>query len=532
MVIRTRHGVTHSEDADRAPEGRDLPDSRVCERARLSRDPRFDGLFVIALTTSGIYCRPVCPIRREPRREDLRYYATPAAAEAEGFRACGRCRPELAPGGSWSRGDETVARALRLIEEGFLAERPLSALAERVGVGERHLRRLFVQRLGATPPSLHRAHRLHFARKLLTETSLPIIEVALEAGYGSLRRFNACFLDVYQMAPREVRRSRRPTRARDEVIELRLSYRPPYCFAVLLDFLRRRALPGLELVDEDSYARALGPSEAPGWLRVSAWPGGEHALRLEVHCPRPSRLQGLVTSVRRMFDMDAEPGTIASALAEDAFLRPLVERAPGLRLPGGWDGFEVAVRCVLAEGSTAAEELASTMRLLERHGHAVELPSTPNLRRLFPGPADLVDPDLTQVGLEPDRAATVRAIARAMLDGRLDLRPDRTLEDFVGRWSALPGISTRTAHAIALSALGHPDAFPVGPAFPGSPAARAGATPTRPRGLSERNERWRPWRAYALLHLAASSPAARPLDRRRGLVPAPVSRPCGRGLSS
>jgi AraC family transcriptional regulator of adaptative response / DNA-3-methyladenine glycosylase II len=505
MLVRTRHGVTRAEDTDPGPESRALPDPRVCERARLSRDPRFDGLFVIALTTSGIYCRPVCPIRRGPRREHLRYYPTPAAAEAEGFRACGRCRPELPPGGSWSRGDETVARALQLIEEGFLAERPLSALAEHVGVGERHLRRMFIQRLGATPPSLHQAQRLGFAKQLLTETSLPIIEVALEAGFGSVRRFNACFRDAYRMAPRDVRRSRRPARVRDEVLELHLGYRPPYCFAAQLDFLRRRALPDLELVDECNYARVFGPRDAPGWLRLSAWPGGGHALRLEVHCPRPTRLQALVTRVRRMFDLEADPGTIASGLAEDPSLRPLVERAPGLRLPGGWDGFEVAVRCVLAEGSTAAEARASTIHLLERHGQAVELPSAPGLSRLFPGPGALADADLTGLGLVPDLAATVRAIARALLEGRLDFRADRTLEDFVARWSALPGVGARTAHAIALSALGHPDAFPTGRTFLRRGARGDRFPRLRARALAERHERWRPWRAYAVMHLLAST---------------------------
>jgi AraC family transcriptional regulator of adaptative response / DNA-3-methyladenine glycosylase II len=477
-----------------------VPDPRVCEQARLSRDPRFDGLFFTAVTSTGIYCRPVCPVR-SPKREHVRYYPSAAAAEADGFRPCLRCRPELAPGESWSRGDATVARALRLIEEGFLGEKPLAALAERVGVGERHLRRLFVERVGATPPSVHRTRRLLFAKQLLTETSLPIIEVALEAGFGSLRRFNASFRQAYRLTPRDVRRRRRPTRARDEVLELRLGYRPPNDFPALLDFLRPRALPGLEVVDERSYARAFGPPDAPGWLRVSPWPGDEHALRLELCCRSSTRIQALVTRVRRMFDLDAEPRTIASALAADPSLRPLVDRAPGLRLPGGWDGFEIAVRAVLGQQVSVAAACTLAARVTERHGHRLETPPAPGLERLFPTPEGLAEADLSGLGLTERRAETVRGVARALLDGRVDLRPERTLDDHVARWSALAGIGPWTAHYLALRALGQADAFPAADLVLRRVAAGAGSPPLSAGALAERAERWRPWRAYAVIHL-------------------------------
>src|SRR5690606_12881762 len=239
---------------------------------RLSRDPRFDGLFFTAVSSTGIYCRPVCPAPA-PRAANVSYYPSAAAAEAAGFRPCLRCRPEPSPeSGSWRRGDEVVARALKLIDQGALAGQPLAELAERVHVGERQLRRLFVQRLGAPPIAVHGTRRLLFAKQLLTETALPVTGVAMAAGFGSLRRFNTCFRDAYGMAPRDLRR--RPGAGDGDVLSLRLNYRPPYDFAAMLDFLRGRALPGVEVVDAASYRRVIGNADAPGWLRVSAWPRG------------------------------------------------------------------------------------------------------------------------------------------------------------------------------------------------------------------------------------------------------------------
>ncbi|MBU6471962.1 MAG: helix-turn-helix domain-containing protein, partial [Alphaproteobacteria bacterium] len=322
-----------------------LPDQRVCEQARLSRDARFDGLFFTAVTSTGIYCRPVCPAPA-PKAANVRYYANAAAAEAAGFRPCLRCRPELAPGNAlWKRGEHAVARALKLIDDGVLAEQSMDALATRVGVGSRQLRRLFVEHVGAPPIDVHTTRRLLFAKQLLTETTLPVTEVALASGFGSLRRFNAAFAQANRMPPRELRRQ--PRAATGEALVLRLGYRPPYAFEALLGFLRARALPGVELVDEHAYQRVFGTAEAAGWLRLSAWPGGEHALKLELHGASPAQLLPLVTRLRRMFDLDADPQAIAATLGASAVLKPLLRKRPGLRLPGGWDGFEIAVRAVL-----------------------------------------------------------------------------------------------------------------------------------------------------------------------------------------
>ncbi|RRN55980.1 DNA-3-methyladenine glycosylase 2 family protein [Pseudoxanthomonas sp. SGNA-20] len=493
-----------------------LPDPRVCERARLSRDPRFDGLFFTAVRSTGIYCRPVCPAP-PPLPANVDYYPSAAAAEAAGFRPCLRCRPELAPeDGAWRRGDALVARALALIEQGFLAEHPVAALAERLAVGERQLRRLFVQRLGAAPLGVHVTRRLLFAKQLLTETTLPVTEVALAAGFGSLRRFNAAFQEAYRMAPRELRRSlqQRPALAADRSLVLRLGYRPPYDFAAILDFLRDRALPGVERVDGQSYARVVGDASAPAWLRVSHWPSARarpvHALRLELHGVAPARLADTVQRVRRMFDLDADPNAIAAVLGADPRLRPLLRQRPGLRLPSGWDGLEIAARAVIGQQVSVAAARTLAARLVQRHGAQVALDAAPGLDRLFPDAATLAAADLDGLGLTGARIASLRAIARAVLEGKVGFGPEQTLEEFVEAWCALPGIGPWTAQYLALRALGHPDAFPAEDLVL-QKAASGDGTRLSTRQLRERAQAWRPWRAYAVIHLwrEAALPASR-----------------------
>ncbi len=503
-----------------APGPSALPPPHVCEQARLSRDARFDGLFFTAVTSTRIYCRPVCPAPT-PKPANITYYGTAAAAEAAGFRPCLRCRPELSPSdGAWRRGDAAVARALKLIDQGTLAGQPLSALAERVHLGERQLRRLFVERLGASPIGVHGTRRLLFAKQLLTDTRLPITEVALAAGFGSLRRFNATFKQAYRMAPRDLRRRPAATSAQPhESLALRLGYRPPYDFESMLAFLGGRALPGVESVDADSYARAIPGDSAhatPGWLRVSAWPDGEHALKLELHAPLAIRLLDIVTRLRRMFDLDADPRAIGAALSTDPRLRPLLRKRPGLRLPSGWDGFEIAVRAILGQQVSVAAGRTFAARIAQRFGTPLPAEHAAHgLTHLFPTPAALADADLAAIGLTRARADTVRTISRALLDGDADFRVERTLEDFIARWTALPGIGPWTAHYIALRALGHPDAFPADDlvlqkAVPGD-GTRIGA-----KALAARAEAWRPWRGYATLQLWRDAMAATPGKEAKG----------------
>lgn len=480
-----------------------LPAPAVCEQARLSRDARFDGLFFTAVTSTGIYCRPVCPAR-PPRRENVDYYASAAAAEGAGFRPCLRCRPELSPGeGAWRRGDDVVARALKLIDQGVLGDGPLADLAERLHVGERQLRRLFVDRLGAPPVGVHGTRRLLFAKQLLTETALPITQVAQAAGFGSLRRFNATFRDAYRMAPRDLRK--REPAADTEHLSLRLNYRPPYDFEAMLAFLRGRALPGIEHVDAVQYTRVIGHREAPGWLRVSAWPTQDgmvqHALRLDVHGCTPGQLLDVVNRVRRMFDLDADPQVIAQSLSMDPRLAALVQASPGLRLPSGWDGFEIAMRAIIGQQVSVAAARTVTARVSQRFGD----PLPPGLSQLgfahlFPGPGQLVEADLADIGLTRARAQTIRTVCAALLEGRVDFRVDRTLDDFVQRWVALPGIGPWTAQYIAMRALGHPDAFPAEDLVLQRALPNDGSRLTA-KALLAHAEHWRPWRAYAVIQL-------------------------------
>lgn len=489
-----------------------LPDHRTCEQARLSRDARFDGLFFTAVSSTGIYCRPVCPAP-PAKAGNVSYYAAAAAAEAAGFRPCLRCRPELAPGaGTWRRGDELLARALKLIESGLLAEQPLSALAGRLAVGERQLRRLFAQRLGTSPIGVHGTGRLLFAKQLLTETGLPITEVALAAGFGSLRRFNTVFKDSYRMAPRQLRKAE-PRQSAGDTLVLRLGYRPPYDFGAMLDFLRGRALPGVEHVDATSYARVVGPAASPGWLRVSAWPGGEHALRLQLRNIAASGLLAVVQRLRRMFDLDADPRAIADALNDDPRLRPLLGKRPGLRIPSGWDGFEIAIRAVIGQQVSVAAARTLSARLARAFGEPLAGPLHSDLHtHLFPTPQALAEADLAAIGLTRARAATLRTVARAVLEGRVDFDPGTALDTFVERWTALPGIGPWTAHYLALRGLGHPDAFPAEDLVLQRALANDG-TRLRAGQLRQHAQAWRPWRGYAVLHLwkdampAASSPS-------------------------
>ena len=433
-----------------------VPDEKTCEQARRSRDARFDGLFFTAVLSTRIYCRPVCPA---PMAKRVEYFASAAACEAAGYRPCLRCRPELSPAdGAWRRGDAVVARALKLIDQGVLDEAPLAELARRVDIGERQLRRLFVDRLGVAPIGVHGTRRLLFAKQLLTETAMPITQVALAAGFGSVRRFNTVFRDAYRMAPRDLRG--RPVAMPGQTLVLRLNYRPPYDFAAMLDFLRGRALPGVERVDADSYARVIAPLQgdgAPGWLRVQAWPQApgrapEHALRLELQGAPPARMLDIVNRVRRMFDLDADPRAIGDALGGDARLRALVRLRPGLRVPSGWDGFEIAVRAIIGQQISVAGARTLATRLSQRFGQPLASPLAPGLDHLFPTPQALADADLASIGLTRARANTVRTVARALLDGRVDFRAERTLDGFTERWIALPGIGPWTAHYIALRA--------------------------------------------------------------------------------
>ncbi len=476
-----------------------LPDgltSSICEQARLSRDARFDGLFFTAVTSTGIYCRPLCPAP-VPKPTHVIYFSTAAAAATAGFRPCLRCRPEQAPGApAWRGTGSRVEQALRLIDAGFLDTASVLALARRIGIGERQLRRLFSERLGTTPAEVAATRRLLFAKKLLDETTLPITDIALASGYASVRRFNATFRTRYGMAPRQLRRSR-SVPPRDGTHCLHLAYRPPYDFAGLLAFFAHRAIPGIEGVEAQSYRRLFVFDHQPGWLSVRALPH-RPVLELQVQHPRPAALLTITTRVRRMFDLDADISVIEAGLAKSPLLQPLLQRFPGIRVAGCWNGFEIAVRAVLGQQVSVVAARTLAMRLLERYGTPLQVsPAIPaGLHTLFPTPANLADADLTRLGITRKRAATIRTLAAAIASGQLNFHPEQTLHDFVTQWMELPGIGAWTAHYIAMRTLGQPDAFPAADLVLRKTVGNAGNVPSS-RALETLSQDWRPWRAYA-----------------------------------
>jgi AraC family transcriptional regulator of adaptative response / DNA-3-methyladenine glycosylase II len=378
-----------------------------------------------------------------------------------------------------------------------LDETSLPELARRVGVGERHLRRLFADELGTSPLEVAATRRLLFAKKLLTETALPITAIAPAAGYASLRRFNAAFLETYGKAPRDIRRSLAGSATTDE-LALRLPFRPPYDFAHLLWFLEKRVIPGVEIVDGTSYRRSFVAAGSPGWLSVSPI-DGESALALRVHHAKPSALGEIVARVRRMFDVDADPLAINAPLRRDALLKPLVKRWPGQRLPNAWDGFELAVRAILGQQVSVAAARTLAARIAAKHGTPYAEGAAVGLGALFPEPEALADAPLEAIGIMRARADAIRTLARAVVDGRVHFRTEQTLAAFEDSLVALPGIGPWTAHYVAMRALGQPDAFPAADLILRRAAGRGETLSTR--ATEAMSEAWRPWRAYAVMLL-------------------------------
>ena len=467
-------------------------DDDVCYRAMESRDRRFEGAFVIGVRTTGIYCRPGCPARM-PLRGNVRFYAEPAAAQAAGLRPCLRCRPDASPGTpAWIGTPATVTRALRLIDQGALVSDSVGALADRLGVGERHLRRLFDAHLGASPTAVAVTRRAHFAKKLLEETSMTVTDVAYASGFRSLRRFHDAVRAAFAKPPRELRRA--PSGSAGTSQTLTLAYRPPLGLAELLAFLRARAIPGVERVDDVSYARTI----AGGTLEVRD-DAARSRLCVTVRADRSTDLYGVAARVRSLFDLDADPAAIMLHLARDPALARHLR--PGLRVPGAWDGFELAVRAVLVQQVSVAGATTLAGRLVARFGERVA--STAELTHLFPTPAVIAEADVAAIGLPRARASAIKALARAVASGAIDLRGGRELEATLAALVALPGFGPWTASYVAMRAARDPDAFPGGDLGLRKALARGGELPSV-RELALRAEPWRPWRAYAAMALWTS----------------------------
>ncbi len=468
------------------------PEVRVFDRARMSRDARFDGKFFIAVTSTGIYCRSICPARTS-KRSNIHYYPTAAAAAAAGFRPCLRCRPEAAPGTpAWLGTSAVVRRALRLIDDGALDRDSVEQMAARLGIGARHLHRLFVQHVGAPPIEVAQTRRLHFAKRLLDETDLSITEIALAAGFGSLRRFNSSFHATYGRPPRELRRQRRPGSAENDVV-LKLAFRPPYDWEQVRDFLAARAVPGVEQVDDLGYARIV-PAGGAGVVICVRPLAEEPALELRVRGADPGALFQIVATARRVFDLAADPSCIAASLGADDRLAPLLERRPGLRIPGVWEPFECAVRAIVGQQVSVAAARTLLARLVRLCGRRI---SDAGLTHLFPTASQVARADLSGIGLTRARRESLRALARAVAEGRVTF--DGSSDDVTAALQRLPGVGDWTAQYVALRALNEPDAFPAADLV--LRRVTGNGRPLSTKVLQQQAEDWRPWRGYAAMHL-------------------------------
>jgi AraC family transcriptional regulator of adaptative response / DNA-3-methyladenine glycosylase II len=467
---------------------------QTCSEARQTRDARFDGHIFIAVVTSHIYCRPICP-SGAAKEENVRYFATAAAAAEAGFRPCLRCRPECSPGiPIWVGTSAIVARALRMIDEGPLDDQYVEAVAGRLGMGERQLHRLFLEHFGAASTQVLQTRRLHFAKRLLDETSLSMERIAHAAGFGNAARFTTKIRVTYGCPPSHIRKLAHHSEVRPEnEYVFALSYRSPFEWDRMLRFLSLRAIPGVELVEESRYRRTISLGGLTGSIEASL-STGESAVSLRIRFPDPRWLFPIVERVRNMFDLNADPLDIAGHLGADPLLRKHVATAPGLRVPGCWDGFELAIRAILGQQVTVKGASTLAGRLVREFGTAVD--SCGGLTHLFPTAAVLAQADLARIGLPAVRAETIRGLASAVCDGRIVFTGIVDIADFLLQIRKLAGIGDWTAQYVAMRAIGDPDAFPSGDL-----GLLRAAGMRRPRELEERSQAWRPWRAYAAMHL-------------------------------
>ncbi|MBT8101840.1 MAG: helix-turn-helix domain-containing protein [Gammaproteobacteria bacterium] len=481
--------------------------NEIFERARLSRDARFDGRFFVGVRTTGIYCRPICPANA-PKSENVTFYRTAAAAGEAGFRPCLRCRPECAPGTpAWAGTSTTVQRGLRLIAEGALDDGSLENLAERLGVTSRHLRRLFSKHLGASPLAVAHTQRLHFAKNLIDQTSLSMRDISVAAGFGSVRRFNDTFRKTYGRTPGELRRRRAAT-VMASALSVQLAYRAPFDWDRLLAFFAARATPGVEQVRDGRYLRTISIGTAHGVVEVRN--AGDHLL-LSLHGIGTTALFSIVQRVRSLFDLDAATDDIAAVLSVDPVLKRLLKKNPGVRVPGSWDGFELAVRAILGQQVSVSAATTLAGRIAKRYGERIDvsidgLPDTPN--RLFPAPQKLVRARLENLGIIGSRARTIRSVASAVVDGTLCFDAAVAPDSFCETFKSIKGVGDWTAQYVAMRALKDPDAFPASDlgllrAFDTAETERM-----KPAELLRRAEAWRPWRAYAALLLWGSDAGA------------------------
>jgi AraC family transcriptional regulator of adaptative response / DNA-3-methyladenine glycosylase II len=469
----------------------------------MAKDARFDGLFFVGVTSTKIYCRPICPVRA-PKEAHCRFLRSAQAAEVAGFRPCLRCRPELAPGNAPVDNGQRIAYLIaKRIEDGALEERAaLKSIAKDFALSSRQVRRIISKELGVAPIQFIQTRRLLLAKQLLTETKLQVTEVAYASGFASLRRFNDAFVSRYQMAPTRLRRrageGTEPAGC-SGALRLQLSFRPPYDWAGMLAFLRARALPGVEWVTNEFYARTVQLGERQGWFKVTMAPA-RRSLLLEFAPSLTPILPALLGRVRDLFDLNARPDVIFQHLSQDGVLGARVNLNPGLRVPGAFHGFELGVRAILGQQITVKAGTTLAGRLVSALGGPIQTPF-PELHRLTPRAARIAGEtpeNLATLGILLARGRSLMALARVQVSGELSLEgghyPDPEIA--IARLANLPGIGPWTAHYIAMRALRWPDAFPSGDL-----ALRNNLGGVSTKELDAISQAWRPWRSYAVLQV-------------------------------
>lgn len=470
------------------------------EDARQSRDHRFDGRFFVGVLTTGIYCRPVCPVK-VPKIENVQLYRTAAGASEAGFRPCLRCRPESSPGTpAWIGAPYKVSKALQLIARGCLDDDSVETLAQQLGIGSRQLSRLFHEYVGASPIVVAQTQRLHFAKKLIDETQLPLAEVCFAAGFGSVRRFNAVFQTTYGRSPKQLREKQKRALGKSSTIEVKLWYRPPLDWSSMLAYLEYRKIPGVEHVDiaAHSYARTIAIEDSVGDFCVQ-FSTSEPSLQLKINFPDTRHLFQIVEKVRLLFDLKADSEEIEKFFRRDPLLKKVAKNNPGSRVTGCWDGFEVTVRAILGQQVTVKAATTLVGRVAARHGN-LYTGSMPELSHIFPSAGQLLNADLSNLGIVGQRILAIQAVAKEIEQGGLSFLGDTDTEQFVKSICKIKGIGEWTAHYVALRALNDPDAFPHGDLILRRAAAAEGETLT-PKQLLLRAESWKPWRAYAVILL-------------------------------
>ncbi|NUK02522.1 AlkA N-terminal domain-containing protein [Streptomyces lunaelactis] len=478
-------------------------DTERCVRAVRSKDARFDGWFFTAVLTTRIYCRPSCPVV-PPKVENMTFYPSAAACQQAGFRACKRCRPDTSPGSpEWNARADAVARAMRLIQDGVVDREGVPGLAARLGYSTRQIERQLLAELGAGPLALARAQRAQTARLLIETTQLPMAEAAFAAGFSSIRTFNDTVREVFALAPSELRT--RATRSRSAppqtpgVIALRLPYRAPLNPSNLFGHLAATGVPGVEEWRDGAYRRTLGLPYGHGIVALTPRPG-HIACRLSLTDPRDLTIA--ISRCRWMLDLDADPEAVDDQLRTDPLLAPLVDKAPGRRVPRTVDAAEFAVRAVLGQQVSTAAARTHAARLVTAHGRAIDDPEG-GLTHLFPSSEELAGLDPETLALPRSRRTTLTTLVGALAEGSLRLGLDSDWDQARARLTALPGFGPWTVEVIAMRALGDPDAF-----LPGDLGMRRAAAdlglPSTPAALTARAAAWRPWRAYAVQYLWAT----------------------------